>query len=213
METIRLSEVGVEAAALRAAEVLRAGGGVLYPTDTLYGLGADALSDAAVAKIKRIKGRDEGKPIHAIVEDLAAAEAFAVIDASAKLLAKAFWPGSLTLILKKRENVETGISRGIRTFGVRVPNNEFCLALAHEFGGPYTGTSANRSGKVPERSLEKVFTQLGSVVEAIDIVIDAGELQASLPSTVVDTTSSTPVILREGTISASDIWNVVRAEL
>ena len=69
------------------------------------------------------------------------------------------------------------------------------------------------SGKVPERSLEKVFTQLGSVVEAIDIVIDAGELQASLPSTVVDTTSSTPVILREGTISASDIWNVVRAEL
>jgi len=213
METIRLSEVGVEAAALRAAEILRGGGVILYPTDTLYGLGADALSDDAVAKVKRIKGRDEGKPIHAIVEDLAAAEAFAVIDASAKLLAKAFWPGSLTLILKKRENVETGISRGIRTFGVRVPNNEFCLALAHEFGKPYTGTSANRSGEVPERSLEKVLTQLGSVVRAIDIVIDAGELQASLPSTVVDTTSSTPVILREGTISASDIWNVVRAEL
>src|SRR3989344_327744 len=162
METIRLSEVGVEAAALRAAEILRGGGVILYPTDTLYGRGADALSDDAVAKVKRIKGRDEGKPIHAIVEDLAAAEAFAVIDASAKLLAKAFWPGSLTLILKKRENV---------------------------------------------------LTQLGSVVRAIDIVIDAGELQASLPSTVVDTTSSTPVILREGTISASDIWNVVRAEL
>ena len=213
METIRLLEVGVEAAALRAAEILRGGGVILYPTDTLYGLGADALSDDAVAKVKRIKGRDQGKPIHAILEDVDAVREYADMNATAALLAKAFWPGALTLILNKKPEINSGIARDIDTFGVRVPNNEFCLALAHEFGGPYTGTSANRSGKGPERSLEKVFTQLGSVVEAIDIVIDAGELQASLPSTVVDTTSSTPVILREGTISASDIWNVVRAEL
>ena len=213
METIRLLEVGVEPAALRAAAILREGGVALYPTDTLYGLGADALSDDAVAKVKRIKGRDQGKPIHAILEDVDAVREYADMNATAALLAKAFWPGALTLILNKKPEINSGIARGIDTFGVRVPNNEFCLALAHEFGGPYTGTSANRSGEVPERSLEKVFTQLGSVVEAIDIVIDAGELHASLPSTVVDTTSSTPVILREGTISASDIWNVVRAEL
>src|SRR3989344_310128 len=106
MEILRLLKVGVEDAVLRAAPILRAGGVVLYPPDTLYGLGADALSDEAVAKVKRIKGRDEGKPIHAIVTDIEMVEKYAVINEVGRMFANALWPGPLTLIFKKKPEVK-----------------------------------------------------------------------------------------------------------
>ena len=213
METIRLAEVGVEAAALRAAATLRAGGVVLYPTDTLYGLGADALSDEAVAKVKRIKGRDEGKPIHAIVADIKMVEKYAVINEVGRMLANTLWPGSLTLIFKKKPEVKTGIARGIDTFGVRVSDHPFCQALAHTFGKPYTGTSANKAGEAPVRSVSDIFAQLGAASSQIYLIIDAGELPRRSPSTVVDISHDKPIILREGAIPAADIWNAVRMEL
>ena len=212
METIQLSEVGVEAVALRAAEVLRAGGVVLYPTDTLYGLGADALSDTAVAKVKRIKGRDEGKPIHAILEDVGAANGFAVMNDTANILANTFWPGALTLVVKKKPEVASGIGRDIDTFGIRVPNHAFCRALAREFAGPYTGTSANRSGERPLRDVENIRAQLGEAAGEIGLIIDAGELPERPASTVVDVQGE-PVILRVGSIASGEIWDAVRAEL
>lgn len=203
---LNFADTRIEAAARSAAEVLRAGGVVLYPTDTLYGLGVDALSDEAVAKIYGIKGREEKKPIHAIVADTAMTERFAVINASAQVLAKEFWPGPLTLILKKHADVNTGIAHGLETFGARAADNPFCMALAQEFGGPYTGTSANRSGEKPQCSVGAILEQLGDV--QIDLVVDAGELPPSAPSTVVDLSSEKPEILREGTISASKILEI-----
>lgn len=210
METLRLDKVGVEAAALRAAEVLRDGGAILYPTDTLYGLGADALSDEAVAKVKRIKERDEKKPIYAIVEDLEAAKEFAIVNETAELLANEFWPGPLTLILKKKPEASSGIARGMSTFGARVPHHAFCGTLAREFGAPYTTTSANKSGEEPLRAIESILEQLGKVAREIDLVIDAGELPERKPSTVVDISHGRPVILREGAISAGDIWETLK---
>ena len=213
MEILRLLKVGVEDAVLRAAPILRAGGIVLYPTDTLYGLGADALSDEAVAKVKRIKGRDEGKPIHAIVTDIEMVEKYAVVNEEARLLARAFWPGSLTLILKKNVSIDSGIARDIGTFGARASSHPFCEALAREFGKPYTGTSANQAGEKPQRSVENILGQLGERGKEIDLIIDAGELPESLPSTVVDVSSVRPIILREGVIPLEDIWDAVRAGL
>lgn len=213
METIRLNEVGTEVAAQRAAEILRDGGVVLYPTDTLYGLGADALSDEAVAKIKRIKGRDEKKPIHCIVEHLAAAEEFVVLNKAAELLAHAFWPGALTLILAKRSEYTTGIARDMDTFGVRVPHHAFCNALAREFAAPYTTTSANKSGDTSAQTIEAILAQLDVTAHEIDLVIDAGELPERKPSTIVDISRKTPVILREGAIPADDIWEVLKPGL
>ncbi|KKW19513.1 MAG: hypothetical protein UY61_C0055G0002 [Candidatus Adlerbacteria bacterium GW2011_GWC1_50_9] len=212
MEIVRLADVGVKAAALRAAATLRAGGVILYPTDTLYGLGADALSDEAVAKVKRIKGRDEGKPIHAILADIETAENYVVMNDEARMLARVFWPGSLTLIFEKKEGIDTGIGSAIDTFGARVSDNPFALELAHTFGKPYTGTSANRSGEKSERSVGGILTQLEDAASGIDLVIDAGELLDSLPSTVVDVHSAGPVILREGAVSIAEVWNVLRAE-
>jgi len=129
-------------AAKTTAHVIAAGGVVLYPTDTLYGLGADALSNEAVAKVYDLKGRDERKPIHAIVADEEMMEAYAELGGSAKALASQFLPGALTLVLRKKEGVEGGIAKGRTTIGLRIPNDEFCLALARILGRPYTTTSA-----------------------------------------------------------------------
>lgn len=212
MEQITLNSETMAEAVRKAAEVLKTGRAVLYPTDTLYGLGADAFSNAAVDNIYEIKGRNEKKPIHCIVADMGMAGEYADISNDALLLAKEFFPGALTLILKKKPNVQTGIARNISTIGIRIPSNDFCIALAREFGRPFTGTSANAAGELPQRSIKETFSQLGSPSEIIDLVVDAGELPASLPSTVVDLSGRRPVILREGEIPAADIWNVVRRE-
>lgn len=209
METLLLSDVGVSAAALRAAEVLRAGGVILYPTDTLYGLGADALSDEAVAKVRRIKGREEGKPIHCIAADIAMAEQYGEFNEAARSLAKEFFPGPLTIVVEKKEGIESGIARGIETVGIRIPKNDFCLELARVFGKPYTTTSANMSGKTSEQRVDKILAQLGSPAGQIDLIVDAGTLPHRVPSTVVGISGSDLVILREGAIAAREIFDAL----
>ena|ERR1700690_3364890 len=220
MELLNVADAG-HAGVARAAAVLREGGVILYPTDTLYGLGADALCDEAVAKIYAIKGREEGKPMHCVVADLAMAEKYAEVNDRARMLAAQFLPGPLTLILKKspqgrsalgrkKYGMDTGILRGMGTIGIRIPGNAFCIALAREFGGPITATSANRSGEKSEPSVERILAQIGDAAETIDLVIDAGELPASKPSTVVDVSTDEPHILREGAICAADIEEVLK---
>lgn len=222
MEVLNLKKQGTAACVKAAIKKLRVGGVVVYPTDTLYGLGADALSNEAVSKVYTIKGRDERKPIHAIVADMAMMEKYAEVPDMARMLAKEFLPGPLTLILKKREGVETGIARKIGTIGIRIPNNPFCRALAKKFGKPITTTSANRSGRKTEHTVKAIAEQLGGGSHSnilqnvrmrnIDLVIDAGELPEKQPSTVVDLTGNEPIILREGAISVADIWNALRTE-
>ncbi|OGG53605.1 threonylcarbamoyl-AMP synthase [Candidatus Kaiserbacteria bacterium RIFCSPLOWO2_12_FULL_53_8] len=211
MEVVQLKNDNLQQVAAHAAAVLRAGGVVLYPTDTLYGLGADALSDNAVERIYDIKGREDKKPIHAIVTNLAMAGEYADIGIEAHALLEKFG-GQITLIVRKR-GIETGIAKGISTFGFRIPDNEFCIALAKHFGKPITATSANKAGEKPERSVQRILAQLTpdsytsvlqkTAIENIDLVIDAGELPESKPSTVVDLSGAEPVILREGAISAA----------
>ncbi|OGG41053.1 threonylcarbamoyl-AMP synthase [Candidatus Kaiserbacteria bacterium GWA2_50_9] len=191
----------------KAAATLQAGGVILYPTDTLYGLGADALSDEAVEKVRAIKGRENGKPIHAIFADLDSVGEYAEVNDFARMLAKRYLPGPLTLVLKKRKEIQAGIARDIDTIGVRIPQNKFCRALAREFGRPFTTTSANKSGKSPEHSVKDIVKQLGRGAKKIDLAIDAGELPPSEPSTVIDLTGTRPIILREGAIAAGEIWD------
>ena len=191
--------------ALKAAEVLRSGGVILYPTDTLYALGADALSDDSVAKIYAIKGRDAQKPMHAIVADMDAATQYAEMNDAAQKLADAFLPGPLTLVFKKKPDIDSRFMCGLSTIGLRVPNNQFCLALAREFGRPFTATSANRSGQLPQRTISEVVVQLGDAANLVDLAIDVGELPERLPSTVVDVSTDVPSIIREGAISRAAI--------
>jgi len=206
METLRFEVPGV---AEKAADVLRSGGVILYPTDTLYGLGADALSDEAVAKLYAIKGRDEKKPVHAIVADMEMVGRYAEINEPARRLAEKFLPGPLTLILKKCAGIDTGIAKGMDTFGIRIPASELCLEIARTFGKPYTTTSANLAGQKTGCSVESILAQLGERASLIDLVIDAGELPERMPSTVVDVSSEEMKILRKGVISSSEIYGVV----
>jgi L-threonylcarbamoyladenylate synthase len=204
MEIIRL-DLGIGTAAIRAAGVLRRGGVIIYPTDTLYGLGADAFSDEAVARVCEIKGRESGKPIHCIVADIAMAEEYAEFNDAARKLAEKFLPGALTLVLKKKKGIEGGIARGMDTIGIRIPDDEFCIELARTFGKPITTTSANVAGAAPERTIEKILAQLGEAARDIDLVVDAGMSPEQPPSTVVTVVSGMPSVLREGAIPTSKI--------
>lgn len=190
---------------LKASGVLRRGGAIIYPTDTLYGLGADAFSDEAVGRVYEIKGRDEGKPMHAVFPDMVMVEEYAEVNDVARRLAERFLPGALTLVLKKKPGLNTGIVRGIETIGVRIPDNEFCLELAKTFGKPYTATSANKSGQVPETSVERIRAQLGKAASLVDLAIEAPVFPMRPPTTVVNVVSGVPVILREGAIEREEI--------
>ncbi|MHB1086448.1 MAG: L-threonylcarbamoyladenylate synthase [Minisyncoccota bacterium] len=210
MEWIVLDGSNSAKAAQMAAEVLRSGGVVLYPTDTLYGLGADALSDEAVAKIFDIKGRDEGKPMHAIVADVDMAAKYTEVSGIARLLNDRLPKGQVTFITQKKEGLDEGISKQIETFGFRIPQHAFCIEMIRAFGGPITATSANASGKKPERSVPAILAQLGSGAAPIDLIIDGGGLPAREPSTVINLTHSHPLIVREGAVPASDVWSALQ---
>ncbi|HUQ30275.1 MAG TPA: L-threonylcarbamoyladenylate synthase [Candidatus Paceibacterota bacterium] len=191
--------------AKEAADVLRSGGVVLYPTDTLYGLGADALSNEAVDRVYAVKGRDPKKPMHAIVKSVETAQSYGEITEEARRLAARFWPGPLTLVLKKKSVVRTGIARDMDTIGLRVPQNQFCRALCEAFGGLITTTSANISGAPPVFRPADILAQLGNHADRIDLVIDAGVLPESKPSTLIDLSTDTLTLLREGKISIEEI--------
>ncbi len=202
MERITLNNLNTRTAAARAASALRAGGIVLYPTDTLYGLGADAISNTAVAKIFEAKGRNERKPIHAIVADLAMARQYGEVPEIVDALVRKLPPGKITFIVKKRAEYDSGILRGT-TFGFRIPDNAFCIEMIRALGGPITATSANRAGEMPATDVDGILAQLQS--EHIDVAIDNGELPVNAPSTVLDLSTETPRILREAAVTALQI--------
>jgi len=202
MDVISLSE-GVGKCAIRAAGVLRQGGVVVYPTDTLYGLGVDAIANDAVDRLYEIKGREPGKPTHCIVADLAMTEEYAEVNDIARKLAEKFLPGALTLILKKKPQVTTGIGRGIDSIGIRIPKNDLCLEMARTFGKPITTPSANRASAGPHLAPADILADLGE--DNIDLFIDAGILPQSQPSTVVNLLSGHPSVLRAGAVPAADI--------
>ena len=193
----------------RAATVLASNGVILYPTDTLYGLGADAFSDEAVSRIYAIKGRDESKPIQAIVADMMMAARYGHVNNLALALAEAFIPGPLSLILKKKEWVDTGIGCGRATIGIRIPKSSVCIRLSRTFDIPITTTSANLAGEPSESSVAAILSQLGSRASGISLAIDGGELAPSAPSTIVDVSAGRAILLREGAIPASEIANIV----
>jgi L-threonylcarbamoyladenylate synthase len=211
-ERIELTDETFAKALEKATEALAHSGVIIYPTDTLYGLGADAFSDEAVEKVYAIKGRDESKPMHCIVADMVMAEQYAEFCDDARLLAKTFFPGPLTLVLKKKPHLDHGIGRNMHTIGIRIPDNDFCLSLASAFGRPFTATSANRAGELPLFSIDAILDQLRVAISDVALAIDAGELPKRSASTVVDFSGEEPVILREGAIAAADIWNAIRVE-
>ena len=150
---------------------LQRGGVIAMPTDTLYALASDARDAEAVARVYAIKGREDGKPLPLFVADVAMAERYAVVSEMARSLAERFWPGALTLVLRKRDDFESAALAGGETVALRVPDHPMARAVIEALDGPVTATSANRSGGLDPVAAEDVRSQLG---DEVDIVIDAG---------------------------------------
>ena len=184
-----------------AAEILKKGGVIVYPTDTLYGLGVDATDTNCVKKIFEIKGREFSKPISIAVGSVDQAKNICEWNENADKLAKKFLPGPLTLVLKLRKKMPIDLAAGSSNIGVRIPDSDFLLSLMKKIKFPITATSANKSGENDPINAEMAMEQVGKLV---DLVVDGGPCKYEKPSTVVDLTSE-PRILREGVISRKEI--------
>lgn len=195
-------------AIIEGAEALRAGQLVAFPTETVYGLGADATNDAAVARIFAAKGRPEINPLIVHFADAHGASNEVEWSALADALAGRFWPGPLTLILRRRaaSSLSLLVSAGLDTVGVRLPNHPLAKALLECVARPVAAPSANPSGLVSPTSAEHVRDSLGGAVAAI---LDGGSCPLGIESTVLDLSGARPAILRPGSITAEALEEVV----
>lgn len=186
---------------MEAVDLLKGGALVVYPTDTLYGLGADPYDDAAVRRLYRVKRRPRSEPVSLVVADMVEAERLAHLVGPGRRLWKTFLPGPLTLLLPMKPEAPPPPVTRDGVVGLRCPNQAIPRALADEFG-PITTTSANRHGAPAPRQAEEAVAQFGTEV---DLYIDAGPSPYGLPSTVVDLSVDPPTVKREGALTPDEL--------
>lgn len=190
----------------KAGKILRTGGLVAFPTETVYGLGADALNEEASRKIYAAKGRPSDNPLIVHIADMdALGRIVDRIPEDAKALAKAFWPGPLTMIFHKKECVPYGTTGGLSTVAVRMPSDEIARELIRQGGGYIAAPSANVSGCPSPTTAQHVYEDMNG---RIPMILDGGPVQIGLESTIVDLTEERPVILRPGYITLSMIRSI-----
>lgn len=195
----------------QAVATLRRGGVVVYPTETLYGLGVDATNEYAVRKLAALKGREDGKPISVLVSDDAMlATVVASISPRAQTLMRRFWPGPLTLALPAKPGLSPLLTAGGATIGVRCSSHPLAAALVAGLGRPVTTPSANPAGAAPPVSLVQARAYFA---DAVDAYVDGGTLSGGVGSTVVEPDTPEPKMIREGAIPASDIAAALREEM
>lgn len=186
----------------KGVQILQKGGVIAFPTDTVYGLGADAFNTRAVERVYEIKNRPRCQGLPLLVADVEQLTTLVEpIPEIAWFLARRFWPGGLTLVLSRRDSVAAHPASE-PTVAVRVPDHPVCLALIKGLGRPITGTSANVSGQPAALTAEEVEEQLG---ERIDLVVNGGKCPGAKESTIVDVTREPPTILRQGIIPSHEI--------
>jgi L-threonylcarbamoyladenylate synthase len=186
----------------KGVKILHKGGVVAFPTDTVYGLGADAFNSTAVEKIYEIKNRPKHQKLPLLIADVGSLTTLAKpIPEIARFLARRFWPGGLTLVLPKADTLPAYLASG-PSIAVRVPDHPVCLALIQQLESPIIGTSANISGQPAALTAEEVGKQLGG---KIDFIINGGKCPGGKESTVVDATRDLPIILRQGIIPSDEI--------
>lgn len=209
-EYVRLSSLSEEekrGVFEKAGEIIRAGGLVAFPTETVYGLGADALNEAAAAAIYSAKGRPSDNPLIVHVDRMEMVEEVArEISDKARRLMETFWPGPLTVILPKRETVPDATTGGLPTVAIRMPDHSVALSLIESSRRPIAAPSANLSGRPSPTSAEHVLCDMDS---RIPMILDGGPVRIGIESTIVDLTTDRPAILRPGFISASRIGEVI----
>jgi len=205
---VRVLKAEAEGSLAEAIAVLKGSGLVAYPSDTVYGLGAAASDERAVARVFAAKGRLSEKALSLLLADVEdMVPLCADVPPAAKLLAERFWPGPLTLVLRRLPAFQSAALGGGDNVALRGPDHLFLRELIRALGEPITGTSANRSGRPSCRTAREVRRQLGS---AVDLIIDGGPSRAGPESTVIDITPEQATMLRGGAIPRSEVERVVR---
>lgn len=202
MGTVKATSVNIR----KAAALIRAGGVVAFPTETVYGLGADGLNPEACARVFEIKGRPRFDPL--ILHECSAVRArklFSRVPKNALKLMKKFWPGPLTLVLPRAASVPDIVTAGLKTVAVRVPANRHALALIKAAGRPVAAPSANRFGRLSPTSAAHVKKQLGA---GPDLILDGGRTKIGVESTIITFSGSRPVLLRPGGLALEEIEKV-----
>jgi L-threonylcarbamoyladenylate synthase len=198
------------AAVEQAAFLMRQGQLVCFPTDTVYGIGAAASADDAIRRLYAVKGRPPDKALPLLISQPAEASYYAELTPVARTLIARFWPGPLTIVLRKADGLRSRALAGQNTVALRVPDNDVPRDIAKMLGEPVTGTSANRSGSRPPVSAAEVAFSLG---EMVSLVIDGGRSEGGVESTVVDLSSGAPALVREGAVSREELAKALGREV
>ena len=188
-----------------ASRIVKKGGLVIYPTETVYGLGCNPFNVESVKRILKLKG-DRRKPLPVLAASIGDADKIALISQKGKRLAAKFWPGPLTLVFPKKPALPDIVTFDLDSVGLRIPDNDVALRLIVLSGGLLIGSSANRSGEEPPRTVQEIPDELK---EMVDVVLDGGPTAHGRPSTVADLTSRKPRILREGPIGLREILDAL----
>jgi L-threonylcarbamoyladenylate synthase len=205
-ENLRESEEAI----IEAAKTMLAGGVVIFPTDTVYGLGCDATDEGAISRIFKIKKRDEKKPLAVIVRDIEMAKKVAFIET--KKIERALeiiWPGAVSVILWRRYKLPESITPGLQTIGLRIPDYKLTHLLSENMGRPYVATSANIAGQPATTKLSQVLQYFEKEFFKPDLILDAGDLKFCEPSTVLDLSGQKPKIVRIGPVNKKKLLEIL----
>ncbi len=194
-----------EEALNNAAKILQSGGVIIYPTDTLYGLGANALNEDAILKIYKIKKQDRNKPISVIVKDIKMARKIACIDFKIEKILNEIWPGPITVVLRKKDIISDILTGNGETVAIRISDNEFISALMEKIDFPITATSANISGENNLLESKEIIEKFKKAKLAPDLFIDSGDIKDPTASTIIDLTTGIPKIIRAGIVGKEEI--------
>jgi len=188
-----------------ASEIVRKGGLVVYPTETVYGLGCNPLNIQAVKRVFQVKGGRE-KPLPILASSKEHVEKVAYLSENAKSVVARFWPGPLTIVLRKKPSLPDIVTCNQDSVGVRIPKHDVAIRLIQLSNGLLIGTSANKTGKKPPQTAGEATTQIG---KEVDVILDGGPASFGISSTVVDFTFAKPKLLREGPISLKEVLSAL----
>ncbi|MBW6440878.1 threonylcarbamoyl-AMP synthase [Patescibacteria group bacterium] len=190
----------IEKVANTATDVLKSGGVIIYPTDTIYGIGANAFNEEAIEKVMKIKNRNSEKPLLVFVKDIKSATRIACIDSVVEKILENIWPGPVTVVLRKKDSIPYSLTGNRETVAIRIPQNEFVLKLLEKVDFPIIATSANISGENNLFDSEKIMQIFCNQKEQPDLFLNIGNMRNTQSSTIIDLTTRTPKIIRMGIV-------------
>lgn len=217
MEVIKIKPNNPKPVIKKIVNLLQQGGTIIYPTDTVYGLGANALDAQAVKKVFKIKKRSFSKPVSILVRSVEMASKAAIIDKKTRKILEKIWPGPITVILNKKKNLPEILTAGTKKIGLRIPDYKFILNLMSYLEFPITTTSANISNNPPSGNINEIVEQFRLLKRENgdknypELILDAGKLPKCSPSTVLDLSGSKPKVLRAGPISKASLFKIINS--